>query len=227
VRQVQNWIGGSHPNPRGAAFIPPPPEDVARLLSDLCDFCARDDLPTIAQAAVAHVQFETIHPYFDGNGRVGRVLVQVILRRRGLARTVLPPVSLVLAGAGERYIDGLTAFRRGDAEAWLAFFVESAFRAARAGEELADGVRALQDEWIARAGHPRRDSAASTLVQRLPEEPIVDLAAARRLTGASAQATLGGIDRLVGAGVLHELSGRRRGRLWESAGLFALLDRFE
>ncbi len=227
VRRDQNWIGGRHPNPRGAAFVPPPPEDVEPLLSDLSAFCARDDLPAVAQAAVAHVQFETIHPYFDGNGRVGRALIQVIFRRRGIARTVLPPVSLVLAGARDRYVEGLTAFRRGDAGAWLATFNDAVFRAARAGEELAASVGALQGEWAERAGQPRRDSAAAALIRRLPEEPIVDLATARRLTGASAQATLGGIDRLVDADVLRELTGRRRGRLWESVGLFGLLDDLE
>jgi Fic family protein len=227
IRQAQNWIGGRHPNPRGAAFVPPPAEELRALLADLSAFCRRDDLPAVAQAAIAHVQFETIHPYFDGNGRVGRALIQVILRRRGLTREVLPPVSLVLAGAGDRYVDGLTAFREGDAAAWLEFFNDAVFRAARAGEELADNIRALQERWSEQAGRPRRHSAAALLIRRLPETPIVDLAAARRLTEASAQATLGGIDRLVDAGVLRELSGRRRGRLWESVGLFRLLDELE
>jgi Fic family protein len=224
VREVQNWIGGHHPNPRGAAFVPPPPERVPALLADLAAFCARDDLPAVAQAAIAHVQFETIHPHVDGNGRVGRALVQLILRRRGLARAVLPPVSLVLAALGDRHVRGLTSFRTGDAEAWLAFFNGAVHRAARVGEDLADAVTDLQEEWSRMAGHPRRDSAAAALIRRLPEEPIVDLAAAVRLTGATPQATLRAIDRLAGAGVLREISGRRRGRLWESAGLFALLD---
>ncbi|MDX6555681.1 MAG: hypothetical protein QOD86_1876 [Miltoncostaeaceae bacterium] len=224
IRDVQNWIGGLHPNPRGAAFVPPPPERVPALLADLSAFCARDDLPAVAQAAIAHVQFETIHPYVDGNGRVGRALVQVILRRRGLAREVLPPVSLVLGALGDRYVRGLTSFRDGNAEAWLTFFAEAVHRAARIGEDLADAVADLQDEWARRAGHPRRDSAAAALIRRLPEEPVVDLRTARRLTGATPQATLRAIDRLADSDVLREISGRRRGRLWESVGLFALLD---
>ena len=227
IREVQNWIGGRHPNPRGAAFVPPPPEAVPPLLADLAAFCERDDLPVLAQAAIAHVQFETIHPYADGNGRVGRALIQAIFRRRNLTRAVLPPVSLVLAAFGDRYVDGLTAFRRGDAGAWLATFTDAVHRAARAGEELAQDVGRLQDTWTRQAGDPRRDSAAAALIRRLPEEPIVDLRAARGLTGASSQATLGGIARLQGAGVLRELSGRRRNRLWESVGLFALLDDLE
>lgn len=227
VREVQNWIGGRHPNPRGASFIPPPPEDVAGLITDLLAFCRRDDLPVVAQAAIAHVQFETIHPYFDGNGRLGRALVQVILRRRGLAQEVFPPISLVLGGEDDRYIGGLTAFREGDAGQWLAFFAQTVFRAARAGEELADDIRALEERWREQAHRPRRGSAASTLITRLPEEPVVDLAAARRLTGTSTQAALRAIDRLAAAGVLRERSGRRRGRVWEAVGLFALLDDLE
>lgn len=227
VRDVQNWIGGRHPNPRGAAFVPPPPEELGRLITDLVAFCCRDDLPTVAQAAIAHVQFESLHPYVDGNGRVGRVLIHILLRRRGLSRAVLPPVSLVLAGDVDGYVAGLTAFRRGDAESWLRFFGEALFTAARIGEDLADGVRALQQEWITQAGSPRAGSAAAILVERLPEEPILDLVTARRLTGASAPATLGGIERLAASGVLREISGRRRGRLWASNGLFELLDRLD
>jgi Fic family protein len=227
VRTVQNWIGGRHDNPRGAAFVPPPPEEVPRLLEDLTAFCRRDDVPVLVQAAIAHVQFETVHPYFDGNGRVGRALVHVVLRRRGLSREVLPPVSLVLGRASEEYVAGMTAHRRGDTVTWLSFFAGAVHAAARAGEALAGDVAGLQARWAAQAGHPRRDSAAAALIAALPAAPVVDLAGARRLTGASAKSTLAAIDRLVAAGVLHERTGRRRGRVWESVGLFGLLDGLE
>ncbi len=111
LREGQNWIGGSSYNPCNAAFIPPPPEHLEALLTDLCDFCSTDSLPTAVQAAIAHAQFETIHPFADGNGRTGRALIQVILRRRGLAPRVLPPISLVLATWSNDYIAGLTATR--------------------------------------------------------------------------------------------------------------------
>jgi len=97
IRQEQNWIGGSSYNPCSAAFVPPPPEYVPDLLDDLCQFCNSDDIPAVAQAAIAHAQFDTIHPFVDGNGRTGRALIHLVLRRRGLATRVLPPVSLVLA----------------------------------------------------------------------------------------------------------------------------------
>ena len=111
VRTEQNWIGGSGHNPCSAAFVPPPPEHVPSLLEDLCVFCNEDSLPAVAQAAIAHAQFETIHPFVDGNGRTGRALIHLVLRRRGLATRVLVPVSLVLATWAQDYIDGLTAFR--------------------------------------------------------------------------------------------------------------------
>src|SRR5207245_4929564 len=94
-----------------AAFVPPPPELVAELLADLCSFCNEDSLPAVAQAALAHAQFETIHPFVDGNGRTGRVLIHLVLRRRGLATRVLPPVSLILATLASDYIKRLTGFR--------------------------------------------------------------------------------------------------------------------
>lgn len=232
LRDRQNWIGSRHGNPRGAAFIPPPEGEVPRLLDDLCRFIARDDLPPSFQAAIAHVQFESIHPFADGNGRVGRALVQAVLGRRGLlggpdTTPVFPPVSLVLAGDPDAYVAGLTAFRAGHDGEWLGFFSGALHVAALLAEDLAGGITALQAGWRAAAGAPRRGSAAEALIARLPERPIVDLGQAAELTGASREATRRAIDRLAAAGVLREITGRRRGRRWESVGLFALLDRLE
>jgi Fic family protein len=233
IRETQNWIGGRHPNPRGAAFVPPPEDELARLLNDLCCFCQRDDLPTLVQAAIAHVQFETIHPFADGNGRVGRALIQVILRRRGLAEgradslPIFPPVSLVLATQSDAYIAGLTSFRSGDHGAWLAFFLQVVHQANVIAENLAGAISELQADWRHRAGEPRKDSAASALIARLPAEPVIDLKAATRITGASSQATRLAINRLEDAGVLREVTGKGRLRRWESVGLFELVDAIE
>jgi Fic family protein len=111
IRKEQNWVGGSSYNPCSAAFVPPPPEGVPHLLDDLCRFCNSDDIPAVAQAAIAHAQFETIHAFVDGNGRTGRALIHLVLRRRGLATRVLPPVSLVLAAWADDYVLGLDATR--------------------------------------------------------------------------------------------------------------------
>jgi fido (protein-threonine AMPylation protein) len=112
VREEQNWIGGSSYNPCSAAFVPPPHEHVKDLLDDLCAFSNSDDLPAVVQAAMAHAQFETIHPFVDGNGRIGRVLIHLILRRRDLTPHVLPPISLILATWSDDYVSGLTAIYR-------------------------------------------------------------------------------------------------------------------
>lgn len=230
LRTSQVWIGGRHPNPRGAAFIPPPEGEVERLLDDLCRFCERDDLPPLVQAAVAHVQFETIHPFADGNGRVGRALIHAVLGRRGLTRRgrgsppTLPPVSLVLSSRGDAYIAGLSAFRSGRHEEWLEFFLDAAYRATAVADALFHDVVALQERWSRATGRLRRGSAAETLIRRLPESPVIDLTTAVSLTNASREATRRAIDRLESSGVLVELTGKGRLRRWEAVGLFAILD---
>jgi Fic family protein len=230
LRTSQNWIGGRHPNPRGAAFVPPPESEVPRLLEDLCRFCERDDVPPSIQAAIAHVQFETIHPFADGNGRVGRALIHVVQRRRGLTdprpglTPVFPPLSLVLAADSAAYVAGLSAFRSGEHRSWFEFFLSALHRSVGVAGDIADGVAALQERWRAQAGGPRRDSAAAELIARLPERPVIDLGTAAALTGTSREAARRAIDRLVAAGVLRELTGKRRLRRWEAVGLFAVLD---
>lgn len=111
IRSEQNWIGGSSYNPCSAAYVPPPPEHVRDLLHDLVDYVNGDLHPPLVQAAIAHAQFETIHPFADGNGRTGRALVHIIFRRRGLAPRFVPPISLVLATWSSDYISGLTEVR--------------------------------------------------------------------------------------------------------------------
>jgi Fic family protein len=110
IRTVQNWIGGNDYNPCGADFVPPP-EHVGDLLDDLCAAVNDDVLPSLIQAALVHAQFETIHPFEDGNGRAGRALIHVVLKRRGVATHYVPPISALFANSRQRYIDGLTAFR--------------------------------------------------------------------------------------------------------------------
>ena len=126
IRAGQSWIGGNDYNPCGAAFVPPAPEEVEPLLADLVAFCNDQSVSPLVQAALAHAQFETIHPFDDGNGRTGRALVQVLLRRRGLAPAYVPPISVVLAADRDRYIGGLTAFREGRENDWLESFAVAA-----------------------------------------------------------------------------------------------------
>jgi len=227
VRTTQNWIGGSHFNPLEAAFVPPPPEHVAELLDDLCRFVGRDDLPPIVQAAVAHAQFETIHPFADGNGRTGRALIYAVLRRRGEVTRYIPPISLTLAAAPATYIDGLTAYRKGDVSEWCELFADATERASGEAQNLAEAIEDLEGEWLERAGQPRKDSAARLLIGALPEQPVLDAAAAQRLTGRSHVAVNNALRRLEDAGIVRRLNGKKWGRAWECTELLKLVEDFE
>jgi Fic family protein len=229
IREDQNWIGGGGASPRGADFIPPPAEYVQPALADLVQFLNRDDLPPALQAAIAHAQFETIHPFWDGNGRTGRALIHAVLRRRGLAPHYVPPVSLVLAGEADTYIKGLTSYRFGVPEDWYAIFADALALAADRAREFADRVASLQALWLEQAGTPRRGSGARRLIEALPAHPVVDVNSVQALIGAKSQESARqAIIRLEHADVLRSVSaGRKRGRIWETVGLFDLLDSFE
>ena len=227
IREEQNWIGGAATSPRGAEFIPPPPELVQELVADLCLFCNRLDLPAAIQAGIAHVQFETIHPFFDGNGRVGRALILIILRRRALAKSYLPPVSLALAGEADRYVAGLGSWRSGEEDDWYSVFIDALFRSAGGASHFAADVAKLQQRWMEQAGHPRKGSGPRRLIELLPSQPIVNVKTAAQLLGGSGERARQAIGRLERAGVLHRTSVGPRNRAWECVGLFDLLDSFE
>ena len=225
-RTVQNWIGGSDYNPCAAAFVPPPHELVDGLLSDLAAFCNDNSLPAVAQAAIAHAQFETIHPFVDGNGRTGRALIHLVLRRRGLAPRILPPVSLILATWPRDYVAGLTGTRYEGApdgeeahvgiNRWIALFASACRRAAEDTGRFDAQVRALQDSWRERLGSVRRGSSADLLLRALPGAPLLTTSTASGMIGRSFQATNQAIDRLVEAGVLTQVTVGRRNRAFEA-----------
>ncbi len=230
VRDVQNWIGGNDYNPCGADFVPPPPEHVARLLADLCEFCNSDPLPPLIQAAVAHAQFETIHPFEDGNGRTGRALIHVLLRRRGLAPSYVPPISVVLAANKDRYIDGLTQYRDGDLDDWIERFAVAAAQAANLAERYLGRVEDLQEAWRAQlrdCADLRTDAAAWAVIDELPGHPVITVPVATAVTGRSKSSTAVAVDQLVDAGILIPLSTSKRNRAWEAAGLLDLLAELE
>jgi Fic family protein len=230
LRVEQNWIGGNDHTPCGADFVPPPPEHVGPLLDDLVRFSDGEELPPLLQAALAHAQFETIHPFADGNGRTGRALIHVILRRRGLAPAYVPPISVVLARARERYIAGLNAFRRGAIDEWLERFAAAASEAALLAAAYLDAVEALQEAWradVAARGAPRADSAVWDIVDLLPAHPVTTVATAAAASGRSRPAVNAAAAVLEAAGVLLPLGQGRRNRSWEARGLLDLLDALE
>jgi Fic family protein len=226
IRETQNWIGGSSYNPCSATFVPPPPEQVGPLLQDLCDFCNEDQLPAVAQAAIAHSQFETIHPFADGNGRTGRALIHVILRRRELAPRVLPPVSLVLATWARDYVEALMATRyvdKPDSRAaveglnrWVGLFATACRRAVEDALNFETWIENLQEEWRNAAGHPRRNSAADLLIDALPGAPILTVKGASQLIDRSFERTNEAMAGLEDAGVLRRITVGRRNRAFEA-----------
>ena len=226
VRIEQNWVGGSAYNPCSAAFVPPPPALVPGLLADLAEFCNTDSLPAVAQAAVAHAQFETIHPFIDGNGRAGRALIHLILRRRGIAPHVVPPISLILATLATDYVAGLTAFRYvGEPESpeavdglnrWVALFAGSCTRAVSDAMIYEERIREIQRRWRDTVGSVRRNSTLDLLLEILPGTPVITVTGAARMLGRSFKAASWAVDELVQAGVLEQVNVGRRNRAFEA-----------
>jgi Fic family protein len=226
LRDEQNWIGGSDYNPCSAVFVPPPPDFVPDLMRDLCTFCSTNELPAVAQAAIAHAQFETIHPFVDGNGRTGRALIHMILRRRGLALRVLPPVSLVLATWARTYVDGLMGYRIiGESTSdqaveginvWVGRFAAACSRAVTDATFYEDRARQLQEDWRSRLGTIRAKSGTDLLVQKLPGAPVLTVASAAALIGRTFQPAADAIGRLEKAGILKQVNIGKRNRAFEA-----------
>ncbi len=230
IRETQNWLGGREDSPLGAEFIPPPEDRVEGLLRDLCEFVSRDDIPAVAQAGVAHAQFETVHPFFDGNGRVGRCLIHIVLRRRGVAPKYVPPISLILATNQKAYINGLTIYRSFSDEglnSWVATFAQATRTAGEQAAKFALEIGKLQERWRVRAGVKRRGSAVDQLIAKLPAEPVLDITRAANLTGSVYEAARLAMDQLVKARVLYPVGSRKRDRLFEARELFDLVDDIE
>ena len=225
LRTVQNWIGGSDYNPCSAAFVPPPPERVPELMEDLIAFSNEDGLPAVAQAAIAHAQFETIHPFADGNGRTGRALMQMILRRRGLTERVLPPISLVLASMSQTYVEGLMMTRyRGPATSkaaveatsiWIGRFAAATARACEQATGYERRAIELAGDWRTRLGTIRKGSATDRILGVLPGAPVLTIESAASLLGVSNNPAVEAVGRLEKAGILRQIKRGERNRTFE------------
>lgn len=232
LRSEQGWIGGT--SPLDAHLVTPPPDEVPALVDDLIAYVHRDDIDPVSQAAIAHAQFEIIHPFADGNGRVGRVLVAWVLVRR-LSLMTPPPVSARIAADVGGYGSGLVLFRMGDHDAWVRWFAEAVSGAGRAHQELVASVGRLQREWRDRLAAPRAgsrrvrsDAAAWRVLDLLPRHLVLTgpiVANELDIPLKSANAALGEV---VAAGILVEHgtvqpSGRGRpSRLYTSVELLGL-----
>lgn len=236
-RAGQSWIGGSTYHPCDAAFVPPPPDEVPALLEDLAAFCNDTSLPAVAHAAIAHAQFETIHPFVDGNGRTGRAIVHVLLRRRGLAPSWCPPVSLVLATLKDDYIKALDRYHSKEPpeapttiagiDAWVSFFARACTRAVQDAMLFEDRVSTLQAEWRQRLAPVRRGSSVDLLIDALPRTAIITVNEAAKILGRSFTAANAAIDELVKAKVLKQVSIGKRNRAFEAPEVIAAFTQLE
>lgn len=229
IRREQNWIGGNDYNPCEADFVPPPPEEVMGLLEDLCVAINEDHLSPVAQAGLVHAQFETIHPFYDGNGRTGRALIHVILRRRGVSPFYVPPISVVLSGRKDKYLEGLTKFRSGEFADWLSIFGQAAVESAHLATQYLQEVKKLQEDWkqsLSKASNPRSDAVAWRILELLPGYPIITTPVATAVTGRTKAVVGEGLKQLEAAGILSRLSGGAGAVAWESTELLNLISDF-
>jgi Fic family protein len=237
LRAGQSWIGGNAYNPCEAAFVPPPPEEVPALLEDLATFCNERSLPGVAQAAIAHAQFETIHPFVDGNGRTGRAMIHVMLRRSGLCKQWSPPVSLVLATLKDDYIKALDGFHsklpvdHPDAIAgldeWVTFFAKACTRSVADAMLFEERVAEMQAQWREKLAPVRRGSSVDLLVEALPRTVILTVNEAARILDRSFTAANAAIQELVKAKVLRQVNIGKRNRAFEAPDVIAAFTQLE
>ncbi|MCZ4552194.1 Fic family protein [Gordonia rubripertincta] len=225
-RTVKNWIGGSNWHPLDADFVPPPHDEVLRLMTDLAVYLNGATHGPLIQAGLAHAQFETIHPFTDGNGRVGRALIHTVMSRGGLASDAILPISMVLSTRSNDYVRGLSAYRYiGDAlsdeavdgiATWLTVFIEAAAIAVNQALGLASDIAALQEQWALQlrnhrvvAGlraEPRANSASSRLLDLLPEAPVLTTKTVQRILEVSFPSARAALEELADGGILSRKS---------------------
>lgn len=225
IRDRQNWVGGNSYNPLEAEFIPPAPEYVPGLMDDLAVFCNATDVSPVVQAALAHAQFESIHPFIDGNGRTGRALIHLILKRRGLTPNLVPPISLILATHGKSYVQGLGEFRfvgrPGSPQAaegiseWISFFAGACTHACSEAQRFEDAAGEMQERWREALGTVRRNSALDLMLREISGMPLFTVATAAETAGRAISSVSAAVDRLVNAGIAVPVKAAKRNRVFE------------
>ncbi len=223
IRVEQNWVGGNGWSPLRADFVPPPETEVARLLANLSDFLTKTGGNPVVRAALAHAQFETIHPFIDGNGRTGRALIHTVLKRADALRHILVPISTVFAGDVDAYIAGLTSYRAGDVDAWVIGFAQAAEIAASNAVRLADDIARLDDALLQQLlayrrsqglapESPRADAVVLKILGRLSSDPVVTIDSVAEAHSVSRVAANNALTQLADARILGR-SKDHKGRL--------------
>ena len=218
------WIGNGS-TPIDATFVGPRHELIADGIADLIAFTQRIDVPTLPQIAVGHAQFETIHPFTDGNGRTGRALVQALLRNKGLTRKITVPVSAGLLADTDTYFAALTSYRQGDAAPIVECFSQATVLAIANGRHLVSDLRDIRESWKA-VIRARSDSAVWKVADLLTRRPVVNAALLAHELGIESTNAHRYLNPLTEAGILIEATNGPRNRVWRAPDVLAALDAF-
>ena len=219
------WIGTRADSPAGAEYVAPFHTRITPLIADLSEFAERADLQPLIQTAVAHAQFETIHPFTDGNGRTGRALAQAMLRRRGVTRNVAVPVSAGLLADVEHYHEALTAYREGDLDPIVRAFANASLRAVANARQLVTDIDEIREGWNTQLT-VRKSSNAWRLLDVIARRPVLDSASAAAELGVKQPNIYPPLQALTDAGILKSKAEHRLGPFWRSEDILAAIDRF-
>lgn len=226
-RVSQNWIGAAGSTLQNASFVPPPVPDMMNALGNLEHFLHdRESLPPLLQAGIAHAQFETIHPFLDGNGRVGRLLITFLLCERDILQRPLLYLSHYLKAHRSEYYDRLTAIRsEGNWEGWLKFFLRGVEKVSNSATHTARQILLLRETdrqvVTAQLGNTPH---APRLLDLLYEQPIVNVRTVERRLGCTYATANKLVEQFAGLGILHEVTGARRNRLYRYTDYLSLFD---
>ena len=223
LRKEQVWIGGSPYSPHGATFVPPHADLVRPCLEDLVAFGAREDISPIAKAAIFHAQFETIHPFTDGNGRTGRALLHRILARDEVLLHAMLPVSAGLLHDVERYMGALDTYHDGAVEPMIECLADALELAAVIGSRIASDVDEVLGGW-ASANTDRSGSASHRLPALLVEQPVVDVAFVASRLGITDRAARNLVETACERGILAKMGNAKRGAFYQAPDLIAVLE---
>ena len=225
-RDEQVWIGGSSLSPHLADFVPPHQDRVPAAMDDLVTFVGRTDIPALAQVAIAHAQFETIHPFPDGNGRTGRAIVQAMLRHAQVTTNIAVPVSAGLLHDVKDYYNALTAYRRGELRPIITAFTHAAGYAVVNGRQLVRDIGSIETDWEGKMRELRSDAAARRVSALAIAHPVLNSDTVTRELGVAPSTAFRALDALVERGVLNAANSQRRNRIWLAEPVLNALDDF-